>query len=109
MGDGIFTSSSKNELPIAIHKCLTALKPNQPGKFMCSLKLGEGQSYDENGRFFSYYQPNEIKDILNSTGCFENLIITVTGDSLGRDTQWVNALGTVNIQLQNILKKSKKP
>ncbi len=99
----------KNELPIAIHKCLTALKPNQPGKFMCSLKLGEGQSYDENGRFFSYYKPEEIKDILTTTGWFEHLTITVTGDNLGRDTQWINAIGTVNIQLQNILKKSKKP
>ncbi len=92
----------KSDLPTAISKCVKALKNDSPGNFLCSLKLGNGQSYDENGRFFSYYTKEELTDIFQSTGYFNKIASVISGDSLGRETKWINLFAETNPQLQNL-------
>jgi 2-polyprenyl-3-methyl-5-hydroxy-6-metoxy-1,4-benzoquinol methylase len=42
----------KNDLPSATKNCSKSLKENQEGLFFASFKIGYGESYDDNGRFF---------------------------------------------------------
>ncbi len=93
--DGVWAMASllhlpKKDMPMGIKNCLRALKPSG-GKFFGSLKVGEGEAYDEMGRFFSYYQPEEIKNIIMDTGLVEKVEVSVQGDTLGRsELTWLN-------------------
>ena len=61
---------------------------NLTGLFFFSLKEGTREEIDTHKRLFSYYQINEIKEIIKN----DYIIIDfqVLDDSLGRDKRWMN-------------------
>jgi mutator protein MutT len=67
--DGIWACASllhspKQELTYALEKIIEALNPG--GIAFLSFKEGTGEGEDNLGRFFSYYQPQELRDILDN-------------------------------------------
>jgi SAM-dependent methyltransferase len=81
----------KDELPLAIKNCIQSLKVEEPGFFFASFKIGNGSGYDENGRFFSYYQKEELKEILENTQYFEKIQFQENEDKLGRnEVSWIS-------------------
>lgn len=99
--DGIWCMASllhlnKKELNNALEKLGNAMKPN--AKFYASFKLGEGEGYDNKGRFFSYMNKQEIMEVFQSAGMFKNIsILSDNNDKLGRqDTQWLKVFAISN-------------
>lgn len=71
----------------AIEKCFAALKDE--GYFFCSLKIGEGEGLDEKGRFFTYYQIDEVKEILKTHT--SDVEFEIHEDALGRTgLSWIS-------------------
>jgi len=93
--DGVWCMASllhfkKEVLPLAIKNCIKSLNENERGLFFASFKIGNGESYDENGRVFSYYQPDELTDILDKTGYFSSIDLNISEDKMGRGNNWVS-------------------
>jgi len=82
--DGIWASFSllhapKADFPrhlAAIHR---ALRPT--GTLYLGLKLGQGESRDNLGRFYAYYEEPELRDLLRQAGFVR--VETTTGESAG--------------------------
>ena len=104
--DGVWAMASllhlpKNQLQLAITNCVKSLKVQEKSYFFASFKIGEGEHYDEKGRFFSYYQPDEIKNILNNTHYFQDIKYEINEDSLGRTgLSWISFFAEKKIGLQ---------
>lgn len=69
--DGVFANFSllhapKREMPEILGRIGRALKPN--GLFHIGLKTGTGEARDSLGRFYAYYQPDEIEELLTEAG-----------------------------------------
>lgn len=69
--DGIWANFSllhapKAEFPAHLARIKRALKPN--GALHLGMKLGEGEARDHLGRFYSYYQPEELTELLENAG-----------------------------------------
>ena len=69
--DGIWANFSllhaaKTDFPTYLKAIHTALKPG--GLFFISLKSGKGEKRDQLGRFYAYYQEDELEDLLLQTG-----------------------------------------
>jgi len=92
--DGVWCMASllhlnRTELKEALFNISAALKPN--GKLYASFKSGEGESYDNKGRFFSYHSIKDLKDIFDEIKVFGNVNFSYGKDTMGRDdTQWIN-------------------
>jgi len=93
--DGVWAMASllhlrKDQLLTAITSCARALKSTGAGQFFASFKLGDGEGIDDKGRFFSYYQKDELQQLFESTRYFDCLQISMTEDSLGRpELSWL--------------------
>lgn len=110
--DGVWAMASllhlkKEEMQSNLIKIMDALKPD--GTFYLALKFGEGEAYDEKGRFFSYYSQDEIATLFKSIG-YENVQFFSNEDSLKRDVIWISALikKEPRLELDNKTKKSNK-
>ena len=103
--DGVWAMASLLHLPKdsfkkALINISNSLKPN--GAFFMAVKVGDGESYDQNGRFFSYYQPEELAIILKESKLFQSFYFKITKDNLGRDdTEWLNVFATTKPQLNH--------
>lgn len=80
--DGIYANFSllhgrKADFAGYIAACYTALNPN--GNLHLGLKQGTGEERDAIGRFYSYYMPDELRDILTDAG------FTVVWETEGRE------------------------
>ena len=69
--DGIWANFSllhaaKTDFPTYLKAIHTALKPG--GLFFISLKSGKGEKRDQLGRFYAYYQEDELENLLLQTG-----------------------------------------
>lgn len=69
--DGIWANFSllhaaKADFPTYLKAIHTALKPG--GLFFISLKTGQGEKRDRLGRYYAYYEEDELKGILLQTG-----------------------------------------
>lgn len=69
--DGIWANFSllhaaKADFPTYLKAIHTALKPG--GLFFISLKSGKGEKRDQLGRFYAYYQEDELENLLLQTG-----------------------------------------
>jgi SAM-dependent methyltransferase len=69
--DGIWANFSllhaaKADFPTYLKAIHTALKPG--GLFFISLKRGKGEKRDQLGRFYAYYQEDELENLLLQTG-----------------------------------------
>lgn len=87
--DGIWASFSllhapRDEFPGLLNALYKATKPN--GLLFLGMKLGEGESRDAIGRFYSYYSEEELRDYLTNAG-FSGLQTSVgSGKGLAGDT-----------------------
>ncbi len=66
--DGIYARNSllhapKDEFKDSVQNMVNLLKPN--GIFWATLKTGQGEARDNKGRFYSYYDLNEVKNLLS--------------------------------------------
>ncbi len=69
--DGIWANFSllhapKAAFPAHLDRIKRALKP--AGALHLGMKLGEGEARDHLGRFYSYYQPDELIELLKNAG-----------------------------------------
>ncbi|WP_298904635.1 class I SAM-dependent methyltransferase [uncultured Aliiroseovarius sp.] len=91
--DGIFANFSLLHLPRAqmpgmlgrLHK---ALKPQ--GVLHIGVKLGSGDARDDLGRYYTYYQQDELEELLTSAGF--TLITRILGSGTGldgRSSDWI--------------------
>ncbi len=108
--DGIWCMASllhltKDEFKQAIPKLLDALKDD--GILMIALKNGIGESYDNKGRFFSYYEKNELIEIFKEFG-FQKISIQESQDVMNRDNSWNNLIIHKALQYKNDLNSEKK-
>lgn len=84
--DGIWANFSllhapKSDMPQHLARAKKALKSN--GRLYLGLKTGEGERRDEIGRFYAYYNQEEITDLLNAAGF--TLAHRETGEEQGLD------------------------
>ncbi|MDH3580822.1 MAG: class I SAM-dependent methyltransferase [Hyphomicrobiales bacterium] len=68
--DGIFANATlhhlpRGELPNVLNCIARALRPK--GKFFASFKHGDGEHKDTLGRFYSYYQKEELRQLIENT------------------------------------------
>ena len=80
-----------------IFAAATALVPS--GVFYVSVKLGKGQERDELGRFYTYFNHDELEEILGQSG-FE-IVDKFTGKSkgmAGKLEEWVGLLAKMPAQ-----------
>ena len=61
------------------------------GLFFCSFKTGQGEDYDEYGRYFNYHQPQTIRLLLHEN-YFTVIDLQQTRDALQRNAKWFNIL-----------------
>ncbi|MGB1528218.1 MAG: hypothetical protein ACPG9H_04100, partial [Candidatus Puniceispirillaceae bacterium] len=69
------------------------------GVFYVSVKLGKGQERDELGRFYTYFNHDELEEILGQSG-FE-IVDKFTGKSkgmAGKLEKWIGILAKVPAQ-----------
>lgn len=71
--------------------------------FYASFKNGNGESFDNKDRFFSYYNKKELENILIERKLFKEVTIDYAVDKLGRtDTQWLDIYAKKDkIELKN--------
>lgn len=108
--DAIYASASllhlsKNEMPNALSKIKKSLKPD--GVFFMLLKEGLGEEIDSNGRYFSYYQEDELQELMLNNGFTDTIIIKKQG-KLNSDISWLTSISlneSPNLILKNKLKK----
>lgn len=101
--DGVWAMASllhleKKHMLGGLEKCMSAVKPG--GTFFAAFKEGKGEGYDDKGRFFSYYQPQELKDLYKQLNQCHELVILNSSDSLGRATPWISVLVQKNPALE---------
>ncbi len=82
--DGIWANFSllhapKADLPDHLRRIYRALKPS--GAFHMGTKLGEGEDRDHLGRFYSYYQAEELTALLEDAGF--TVVRKRTGSAVG--------------------------
>ncbi|MFS4581269.1 class I SAM-dependent methyltransferase [Phaeobacter sp. C3_T13_0] len=92
--DGIWANFSllhapRTEFPRHLAALRQALRPNAP--FYIALKLGKGEARDALRRYYTYYQEDELMDLLRSAGFAPHNC--TTGESLGLDrvmARWIS-------------------
>ncbi|MBT2131407.1 class I SAM-dependent DNA methyltransferase [Aliiroseovarius lamellibrachiae] len=91
--DGIWANFSllhlpRAEMPEILSRLRLALKPD--GVFHIGLKLGKGEARDRLGRFYTYYQEDELTDLLTRAGFapFDRIIGAGTGLD-GQISDWI--------------------
>jgi len=95
--DGIWAGASvlhvpHAEIPEVLSRFARALNPQ--GVLYVSLKEGQSERIDEDGRFFSYFTLDEFSDLLTSSGLFKVLKAWKKNglDSSGTMRTWLNFL-----------------
>ncbi|MDP2494627.1 class I SAM-dependent methyltransferase [Shimia thalassica] len=91
--DGIWANFSllhapRTDMPLHLDAISKALKPN--GMFHIGLKTGTGEARDRLGRFYTYYEENELLDLLRSAGLTPTKINRGRGTGLeGSVSDWI--------------------
>lgn len=78
---------SKEDAKEVMVKCHNALKTN--GLFYISVKARQDEDFSDGERYFSYYEKDELAEILKDIG-FSEKCFWYNCDSLGRPTIWLN-------------------
>lgn len=82
---------SRNDFLLALHNALYHLDAG--GTLFFTLKKGKGNETDSLGRFFQYYQPEEISEILDELSKIYPMSsygFRTSKDHLKRSTEWIN-------------------
>lgn len=108
--DGIIAFASllhipKNEFKDVLQKIHQALKPE--GVFFMTLKKGYGESHDNIGRFFSYYQQEEIQEILTELH-FSAPYFAEDESQIAPGTTWINTLSVKSCKPVPKINQAKK-
>jgi SAM-dependent methyltransferase len=75
-------------MPLLLRAIHTALKP--AGLFHIALKLGQGEARDSLGRFYSYYQEDELRGLLTTAGFTPGQASTGSDTGLdGSTSDWI--------------------
>ena len=91
--DGIWANFSllhlpRDEMPDTLSRLSRALKPG--GVFHIGLKLGKGEARDRLGRFYTYYQEDELTKLLTRAGFTPFHRIIGAGAGLdGQISDWI--------------------
>ena len=94
--DGIWANfsllhASREEMPNLLKTIHSALKTK--GKLFLGLKLGTGQARDNLGRFYTYYDKEELRNLLKTAGFKWESHITGSGKGLdGTVSKWISVL-----------------
>jgi len=94
--DAVWASASllhlpKSSVPSAVMKLVQVLK--EKGVLYASLKVGEGESLSEDGRFFSYYREEEVRQMIAKEELLEIRELWMTQDGASRaEVQWLNII-----------------
>lgn len=95
--DGIWACASllhipKKDFKDTILKYSNMLKEN--GLFYISVKYGQGEAIDRNGRFFCYYTEDSLKEVFQSFDKLKIIQLKITEDIVdGRENiKWINIL-----------------
>jgi SAM-dependent methyltransferase len=76
------------QMPTLLRAIHTALRP--AGQFALALKLGEGETRDSLGRFYSYYQEDELRALLTAAGFSPGKASTGSDKGLdGSTSDWI--------------------
>lgn len=103
--DGVWAMASllhlkKEDLPLALDNCIGALKDG--GVFFASFKVGNHTGFDDKGRFFSFYQQEELKELLENTGLFDKIEFKLNEDNLQRaDVSWISVFAHKSLELKH--------
>ena len=81
------------DVPVAFDEFYRVLEPG--GKACISVKSGEGAGYDPNGRFFTYFNEDELEEALEEAG-FTHVTITSEADSRRPEVSWLRATAHKN-------------
>ncbi|AUR09233.1 class I SAM-dependent DNA methyltransferase [Phaeobacter inhibens] len=92
--DGVWANfsllhASRADFPRHLRAIRQALRSGGP--FYIALKLGKGEARDALGRLYTYYEDNELKDLLRSAGFTPTN--STTGESVGLDgsmARWIS-------------------
>ncbi|MDA5093183.1 class I SAM-dependent methyltransferase [Aliiroseovarius sp. KMU-50] len=91
--NGIFANFSllhmpRCDMPDMLNRLHTLMKPE--GIIHIGLKLGSGEARDRLGRFYAYYQQDEIEALLTSAGFLPYAHILGAGEGLdGWSSEWI--------------------
>lgn len=91
--DGIFANFSllhlpRSEMPAMLARLHNLLK--SPGVLHIRVKLGTGDARDDLGRYYTYYQQDELEDLLTFVGFAIITRILGRGTGLdGRSSNWI--------------------
>ena len=94
--DGIWANFSllhapREDMPNLLKTIHNALKTK--GKLFLSLKLGTGQARDNLGRLYTYYEKEELRNLLQTAGFTWLSHITGSGKGLdGTVSKWISVL-----------------
>ena len=94
--DGIWASFSllhapREDMPNLLKTIHGALKAE--GNLYLALKLGTGQARDALGRFYTYYEKEELKDVLKTAGFTWDRHMTGASEGLdGTISEWISVL-----------------
>jgi ubiquinone/menaquinone biosynthesis C-methylase UbiE len=81
----------KRQLPTALAEVARVLLPG--GVFLLSVKEGEGEELDGEGRYWSYFRRTELEGFLTAAG-FALQSFLETPDQIGRPIRWLSLLLT---------------
>lgn len=92
--DGVWANFSllhapRSAMPQHLNAIKRGLKPH--GAFYIALKLGKGEARDALGRLYTYYEENELKDLLKTAGF--TVLNCASGESEGLDgkmARWIS-------------------
>lgn len=96
----------KDEMPFNLQKIMDSLKPD--GIFFMCLKAGQGEGYDDSGRFFSYYSIEEVTKLFRDIG-YRDIQFFSAEDNLKREIVWISALVKKTHELNLESKKFNTP
>ena len=94
--DGVWACASllhcpKSEFSSALENIILALKPE--GCAYISLKKGDGELFDDKGRYFSFYQQAELEGLLGEVKGINKTNIWIEESPLrGANQAWINIL-----------------
>lgn len=96
LANAVLLHFTRDEASQVIRKVFAALKPN--GRFVFSLKQGEGESWSEEKigapRYFCYWTEPQIRQLLKATGFAD---VEISGDRATLNSTWLQVVAKKSV------------